>query len=79
MSSMKVSPSTIEQILAHKDPLRSERVGGSASHYISFSKVMDNFRDPQEEALSKLADALNLITQTEVVSAPPAADSVMVG
>jgi len=61
MKSLKVSPSTIEQILAHKDPLRSEGVGGSASHYMSLAKVLTNVRDHQEEALSVLAEALDLI------------------
>lgn len=63
MKSLRVSPSTIEQILAHTDPLRSEGVGGSASHYMSLSKVLTNVRDHQEEALSILAEALEFIVQ----------------
>jgi integrase len=61
MHSLKVPASTIEQILAHSDPLRGERVGASASHYIQLSRILTNARDPQEEALSILADALSHI------------------
>ena len=58
MHSLKVPASTIEQILAHADPLRGEQVGASASHYIQLGRVLRNARDPQEEALSTLAEAL---------------------
>lgn len=61
MHSLKVPVSTIEQILAHVDPLRGEQVGASASHYIQLSRVLTNSRDPQEEALSTLAEALSYI------------------
>ena len=61
IKSLKVSPSTIEPILAHTDPLRSEGVGGSASHDMSLAKVLTNLRDHQEEALSVLEDALEMI------------------
>ena len=61
MYSLKVPASTIEQILAHVDPLRGEQVGASASHYIQLSRILTNARDPQEEALSMLADALSHI------------------
>ena len=65
MHSLKVSAPTIEQILAHADPLRSERVGAAASHYIQLSRVLSNARDPQEEALSILAEALAYIENIE--------------
>lgn len=66
MHSLKVPASTIEQILAHADPLRGENVGASASHYIQLSRVLTNTRDPQEEALSILAGALTHIETTLV-------------
>ena len=61
MHSLKVPASTIEQILAHADPLRGEQVGASASHYIQLSRVLRNTKDPQEEALATLAEALSHI------------------
>lgn len=61
MHSLKVPASTIEQILAHAHPLRGEQVGASASHYIQLSRVLRNTRDPQEEALATLAEALSHI------------------
>lgn len=61
MHSMKVPASTIEQILAHVDPFRGENVGASASHYIQLGRALRNARDPQEEALAALAEALRHI------------------
>ena len=61
MSSLKVPVSTIEYILAHTQPLRAENAGGAASHYIQLTRIMTNSRDPQEEALSLLAEALERI------------------
>lgn len=61
MHSLKVPASTIEQILAHVEPLRVEGVGGSASHYLQLTRVLHDTRDPQEEALATLAGALELI------------------
>lgn len=61
MHSLKVPASTIEQILAHADPLRGENVGASASHYLQLTRIMRNTRDAQEEALATLAEALALI------------------
>ena len=61
MLSLKVPASTIEQILAHTDPLKGDNVGGSASHYLQLTKVLRNTRDPQEEALSILAEALEMV------------------
>jgi integrase len=61
MMSLKVPASTIEHILAHADPLKAENVGGAASHYLQLTRVLRNTRDPQEEALATLAEALNLI------------------
>lgn len=58
MTALKVPASTVAQILAHKDPLRHEGVGGAASNYIQLGKTFNNSRDPQEEALSILAEAL---------------------
>ncbi|MBC2834059.1 tyrosine-type recombinase/integrase [Paragemmobacter straminiformis] len=65
MHSLKVPASTIEQILAHTDPLRGDNVGASASHYIQLGRVLKNARDPQEEALSTLAEALAYIETTD--------------
>jgi integrase len=61
MLSLKVPASTIEQILAHTDPLKGDNVGGSASHYLQLTRVLRNTRDPQEEALAILAEALQMV------------------
>jgi integrase len=61
MKELGVALSDIERILAHTDPLQAENVGGAASHYIHVAKIMKETRDPQEEALSLLAEALELI------------------
>ncbi|MBL4927768.1 tyrosine-type recombinase/integrase [Fuscibacter oryzae] len=61
MMSLKVPASTIEHILAHADPLKADNVGGSASHYLQLTRVLSNTRDPQEEALAVLGEALELI------------------
>lgn len=61
MHSLKVPASTIEQILAHTDPLKGDNVGGSASHYLQLTRVLRNTRDPQEEALATLAEALEMV------------------
>lgn len=61
MLSLKVPASTIEHILAHKDPFRAENLGGAASNYLKLAKMMTNMRDPQEEALAVLAQALAVI------------------
>ena len=61
MMSLKVPASTIEHILAHADPLKADNVGGAASHYLQVTRVLRNTRDPQEEALATLAEALHLI------------------
>ncbi|MEZ5887877.1 MAG: hypothetical protein R3D56_13505 [Paracoccaceae bacterium] len=58
MHALKVPVSTIDQILGHNDPLKREHVSGAASHYLRLGKVMKKIRDPQEEALSELAAAL---------------------
>ena len=61
MHSLKVPASTIVQILAHKDPLKGENVGGAASNYLQLTRILQNTRDPQEEALATPAEALDLI------------------
>lgn len=61
MHALKVPPSTIAQVLAHKDVFKGERVGGATSHYLQLSRVLSKTRDPQEEALATLAEALNTI------------------
>ncbi|OWY08739.1 hypothetical protein B6V74_13035 [Thioclava sp. F42-5] len=61
MHSLKVPASTIAQILAHSDPLKHDGVGGAASHYLQLTKVLNNTRDPQEEALATLATALETV------------------
>ena len=61
MHSLKVPVSTIEHILARTQPLRAENAGGAASHYLQLTQIMTNTRDPQEEALSILAEALERI------------------
>jgi integrase len=66
MSALKVAPSTIEQILAHKDPHRVEGAGAAASHYLHFTRISTDIRDPQEEALSKLAETLISIEEGRV-------------
>ena len=61
MLSLKVPASTIEQILAHTDPFKGDNVGGAASHYLQLTRVLQNTRDPQEEALATLAEALVMV------------------
>jgi integrase len=61
MHSLKVPVSTIEHILAHTQPFKAENAGGAASHYLQLTQIMTNSRDPQEEALSILADVLERI------------------
>ncbi|SEO00875.1 protein of unknown function [Pseudorhodobacter antarcticus] len=63
MLSLKVPASTIEQILAHTNPLKGDNVGGTASHYLQIARVLQNTRDPQEEALATLAEALDMISK----------------
>lgn len=62
MQALKVPASTIDQILGHTDPLRRENVSGAASHYLRVTRIMKDIRDPQEEALSELATALDTLT-----------------
>lgn len=64
MHSLKVPTSTVVQILAHNDPLKHDGVGGAASHYIQLTRVLNNTRNPQEEALSILATALKMIEES---------------
>jgi integrase len=61
MHSLMVPASTIEQILAHANPLKGENIGGAGSHYIQLARVLSNTRDPQEAALATLAQALEMI------------------
>lgn len=61
MHSLKVPASTVVQILAHNEPLKHDGVGGAASHYLQTTRILNNIRDPQEEALSLLAVALAMI------------------
>jgi hypothetical protein len=58
MNCFKVPVSTIVHILSHKQPFKAENAGGAASHYLHLTQIMTNSRDPQEEALSLLAEAL---------------------
>lgn len=64
MMSLKVPASTIGHIIAHADPLKGDNVGGAASHYLQLTRVLRNTRDPQEEALATLAEALEMIEKT---------------
>lgn len=66
MYSLKISAFVVDQILAHTDPLKREGVSASAHVYIKLMKMMTNQRDPQEEALSILAEALEMIEQRKV-------------
>ncbi|MCW1918024.1 integrase family protein [Rhodobacter sp. KR11] len=61
MHAMKVPASVIAQIMAHAEPLKHAGVGGATGHYIQLTRVLTNQRDPQEEALDKLAEALEQI------------------
>ena len=61
MQALKVSASTIAQILSHSDPLKHNGVGGAASHYLQFTKVLTDTRDPQEEVLAMLGTALETV------------------
>lgn len=58
MHALKVPPSTVVLILAHSDSLKAENIGGAASHYLQITRVLQNTRKPQEEALDTLAKAL---------------------
>ncbi len=69
MHSLKVPASTVTQILAHNDPLKSDGVGGAASHYLQTTRILSNVRDPQEEALSLLATALEMIEKSSTGAA----------
>ncbi|WP_460273909.1 tyrosine-type recombinase/integrase [Celeribacter sp. ULVN23_4] len=72
MKELHVPLSEVERILAHKEPLQAENLGGAASHYLHVTKIMTNSRDPQEEALSRLAEAFELIEAgAETVSDVP--------
>ncbi|WP_143081640.1 hypothetical protein [Thioclava dalianensis] len=51
----------IAQTLSHSDPLKHDGVGGAASHYLQFTKVLTDTRDPQEEARAMLATALETV------------------
>lgn len=59
MYALKVGPSTIGHILAHKDPFKGENVGGAASTYLHITAKFGNNADPQQEALSILSAALS--------------------
>lgn len=63
MKSLKVPASTVVQILAHNDPLKHDGVGGAAANYLQMTRVLNNTRDPQEEALALLAKALAMIEE----------------
>lgn len=68
MYEFEVPPSTVEQILGHKDPFRSQNLGGSVSHYIQLTKIMRDQRNPQAEALDTLASALQLIENGQIAA-----------
>ncbi len=61
MLNLNVAVSTIEQILAHTEPFRAENASGAASHYLQLTRILTKTRDPQEEALSILAEVLEKI------------------
>lgn len=77
MHNLKIPASTIGTILAQTQPLRSENVSAAASHYLKITQIMTNARDPQEEALSQLAEALALIEFGEVNDAPAKGDETL--
>lgn len=68
MFALKIPASTITRILAHADPLKGENVGGAASNYLQLTKILQNTRDTQEEALSILAEALQTIENAVTAS-----------
>ena len=53
----------IAQIIAHTDPLKQAGVGGATGHYIKLTKILAMQRDPQEEGLAKLAEAIEMIVK----------------
>ena len=61
MHAVKVPASVIAQIIAHTDPLKQAGVGGATGHYIKLTRILANQRDPQEEGLARLAQALDSI------------------
>ena len=66
MMNLQVPLSTIDQILAHADPLQRENVSGAASHYLRLGKVLKNIENPQATALNVLAEALHMIEAGEL-------------
>ena len=63
MHAVKVPASVIAQIIAHTDPLKQAGVGGATGHYIKLTKILAMQRDPQEEGLAKLAEAIEMIVK----------------
>ena len=68
MEAIGVAPRVIEQILAHKNPLKAEGVGGTAGVYIRLGQRFGQRADPQRAALETLARALHEIEIGEVAS-----------
>lgn len=66
MYSLKIAAFVVDDILAHTVPIKREGVSASAGVYIKLMKMMTNQREPQEEALSILAEALEMIEQRKV-------------
>lgn len=61
MLALQVPPTTIEKILAHKDPLRHQNVGGAAATYMRLANIIKSWTDPQAEALNQLATVLHWV------------------
>ena len=59
MEAIGVAPRVIAQILAHRNPLKAEGLGGATEAYIRLGKRFGGREDPQREALEKLAEALH--------------------
>lgn len=61
MQSIGVPVFVVDHILAHANPLRREQLSGAASAYLRLTTVLKNARDPQAEALDRLAEVLAMI------------------
>lgn len=61
LGQLGTSPSHIDSLLCHVNPLRAENVSSAAVHYIINEKILKIRDDPEREAVEKLAAALRSI------------------
>lgn len=61
MHALNVQASTVDSILAHTAPFRSQNVSESLRHYVIATQILRDKPDPEREALELLAVALRQI------------------